>query len=304
MSRSPLRPLALAAFAAVLLAACAAPSSAPTAPAGTDGAGSPATSPAASDAALDCSPQALPLLSPGTLTISTSKPAYPPYVMDEDPTTGEGFESAVAYAVADKLGFTHDQVRWTFVTFEQTYAPGAKTYDFGLQQVSITPKREKAISFSDPYYTANQAVLALKKDTAATSATSVADLKGLKLGVQVGTTSLTYVTDVIAPEQQPYVFNDTDGAKQALRNGTIDAVVVDLPTAFYITAAEINGSTVVGQFEGDQQSGDQWGLVMKKGSALVPCVNQALGELKSSGELQQIQDKWLSTTAKVPYFTQ
>ena len=136
MSRSPLRPLALAAFAAVLLAACAAPSSAPTAPAGTDGAGSPATSPAASDAALDCSPQALPLLSPGTLTISTSKPAYPPYVMDEDPTTGEGFESAVAYAVADKLGFTHDQVRWTFVTFGRRTRQGAKTYDFGLQQVS------------------------------------------------------------------------------------------------------------------------------------------------------------------------
>lgn len=301
MSRSPSRPLALASFAALLLAACAAPSSAPAAP---DGASAPATSPGASSTALDCSPETLPLLSPGTLTISTSKPAYPPYVLDEDPTTGKGFESAVAYAVADKLGFAHDQVKWTYVTFEQTYAPGAKTYDFGLQQVSITPKREKAISFSDPYYTANQAVVALKSDTAATSATSVADLKALKLGAQVGTTSLTYVTDVIAPEQQPYVFNDTDGAKQALRNGTIDAVVVDLPTAFYITAAEINGSTVVGQFEAEQQAGDQWGLVMKKGSELVPCVNQALGELESSGELQQIQDKWLSTTVKVPYFTQ
>lgn len=295
MSRKPFLVLPLA---ALLLAGCAAPSSAPVPPPAATG------TPGASPAALDCSPGALATLTPGTLTLSTSKPAFPPYVLDDDPTTGKGFEAAVAYAVADKLGFSKDKVAWTYVTFEQTYAPGAKTYDVGLQQVSITPEREKAISFSTPYFTANQAVVALTKSKEATAATSVTALKALKLGAQVGSTSLQYVTQVIAPEQQPYVFNDTDGAKRALKNGTIDAIVVDLPTAFYITAAEITGSTVVGQFTGDQLPGDKWGLVMKKGSALVPCVDQALGELKSTGELAALQDQWLSTTTKVPYFTQ
>jgi polar amino acid transport system substrate-binding protein len=276
---------------AILLAACAAPSS------------STVTVPSGS-ASLNCSPAALSLVTPGTLTISTSKPAYPPYVLDDKPTSGKGFESAVAYAVASKLGFTSSQVAWTYVTFEQTYAPGAKTYDFGLQQVSITPDRVKSIAFSTPYYTANQAVVALTKNTTAVNATSITALKKLKLGVQVGTTSLTYITNVIAPTQQPYVFNDTEGAKRALNNGTIDALVVDLPTAFYITGAELTGAQVVGQFKGqDANSGDKWGLVMNKGSALVPCVDQALAELKSSGQLQQIQDQWLSTAANAPYIT-
>ncbi|HET8971128.1 MAG TPA: ABC transporter substrate-binding protein [Candidatus Nanopelagicales bacterium] len=296
---SRLQRAALLVPAAVLLfAGCAAPSSTTEPPVAPTGSGSPSAGPA-----LDCSPDTLALVNPGTLTISTSKPAYPPYVLDDDPTSGEGFESAVAYAVADKLGFDASQVSWTYVTFEQTFAPGAKTYDFGLQQVSITPKREKAITFSTPYYAANQAVVALKSDSAATSATSIEDLQALKLGAQVGSTSLTYITDVIVPSQEPYVFNDTDGAKQALKNGTIDAIVVDLPTAFYITAAEINGSTVVGQFEADQLPGDKWGLVMKKDSPLAPCVDQALAGLDSSGELTSIRDKWLSTTVKVPYFT-
>ena len=276
---------------AILLAACAAPSS------------STATAPSGS-AALNCSPSALSLITPGTLTLSTSKPAYPPYVLDDNPTSGKGFESAVAYAVASKLGFTPSHVAWTYVTFEQTYAPGAKTYDFGLQQVSITPDRAKSIAFSTPYYAANQAVVALTKNAAASNATSITALKKLKLGVQVGTTSLTYITKVIAPTQQPYVFNDSEGATRALKNGTIDALVVDLPTAFYITGATLTGAKVVGQFKGtDANSGDQWGLVMNKGSALAPCVDQALAELKSSGQLQQIQDQWLSTAANAPYIT-
>lgn len=286
----PRKSLLLLPLAAALLAACAAPASSGT--------------PQASGSTLSCSPSSLPLVTPGTLTVSTSKPAYPPYVMDDNPASGKGFESAVAYAVADKLGFTPAQVKWTFVTFEQSYAPGAKTFDFGLQQVSITPERAKVIDFSSPYYSANQAVVALTKNTTAASATSVADLKKLKLGVQVGTTSLDYVNNVIAPTQQPYVFNDTDGAKRALNNGTIDAIVVDLPTAFYITAAEIPGSTVVGQFKGSDAAGEQWGLTLAKNSGLTACVDKALAELKSSGELAKIQDQWLSTEAKAPYITQ
>ncbi len=286
----PGKSLLLLPLAAVLLAACAAPASTAV--------------PQASGSTLACSPSSLPLVTPGTLTVSTSKPAYPPYVMDDNPASGKGFESAVAYAVATKLGFTPAQVKWSFVTFEQSYAPGAKPFDFGLQQVSITPERAKVIDFSTPYYSANQAVVALTKNTAASSATSVADLKQLKLGVQVGTTSLNYVTSVIAPTQQPYVFNDTDGAKRALNNGTIDAIVVDLPTAFYITAAEIPGSTVVGQFKGSDAAGEQWGLTLAKNSGLTACVDKALADLTTSGELAKIQDQWLSTEAKAPYFTQ
>ena len=285
------RSLLVLPVAALLLAACAAPSS------------STATAPSGS-ASLNCSPSALSLITPGTLTLSTSKPAYPPYVLGDNPTSGKGFESAVAYAVASKLGFAPNKVAWTYVTFEQTYAPGAKAYDFGLQQVSITPDRAKAIAFSAPYYTANQAVVAMTKNSAAGNATSITALKKLKLGAQVGTTSLTYITNVIAPTQQPYVFNDSQGATQALKNGTIDALVVDLPTAFYITGAELTGAKVVGQFKGQGAiSGEQWGLVLNKGSALVPCVNQALAELKSSGQLQQIQDQWLATAANAPYIT-
>lgn len=282
--------LVVASLAAMLLAACAAPAS--------------TTTPATSGSTLSCSPSSLPLVTPGTLTVSTAKPAYPPYVMDDNPSNGKGFESAVAYAVAGKLGFAPAQVKWTFVTFEQTYAPGPKSFDFGLQQVSITPDRAKVVDFSSPYYAANQAVVALTKNTAAASAKSVADLKKLKLGVQVGTTSLDYVNTVINPTQQPYVFNDTDGAKRALNNGTIDAIVVDLPTALYITAAEIPGSTVVGQFRGSDAAGEQWGLVLQKGSGLTPCVDQALAALTKSGELAKLQDQWLSSAAGAPYFSQ
>lgn len=305
MSRTVLRPLTIVAAAALALAACAAPSSAPTTP-DTTPAGSPAASPEPSGTPglLECSPDTLQTLTPGTLTISTSKPAYPPYVLDDDPSSGKGFESALAYAVADELGYTKDQVTWTYVTFEQTFAPGAKTYDFGLQQVSITPKRARAIDFSDPYYQAPQAVVALKSNAAAVAATSISALKSLKLGVQVGTTSLDYVNQVVAPTADVQVFNDTDGAKQALKNRTIDALVVDLPTAFYITAAEINNSVVTGQFKEADAAGDQWGLVLAKGSSLLPCVNQALGELKSSGKLDQLQETWLSSTTNVPFITE
>ncbi len=302
MSRSVLRPVTIAAAAALALVACAAPSSAPTAP--TDVPPSSATTGSASAPAEECTPETLQTVTADTLTVSTSKPAYPPYVIDDDPSNGKGFESALAYAVADELGYATDQVTWEFVTFEQTFAPGAKTYDFGLQQVSITPKRARAIDFSDPYYQANQAVVALKRNTKATAATSITALKDLKLGVQVGTTSLDYVNAVVQPNEQVQVFNDTDGAKQALKNGTIDALVVDLPTAFYITAAEINNSVITGQFREADQAGDEWGLVLAKGSPLLSCVNQALNALKDSGVLAELQETWLSSTAEVPFFTE
>jgi polar amino acid transport system substrate-binding protein len=303
--------VALAA-SALLLAACggsstssesSAASSAPaesSAPASSAPASeSPAeTEPAATD---ECAVENLTLFAPGTLTIGTDSPAYPPYFVDDDPTNGQGFESAVAYAVAEELGFTPDQVTWTVVPFNTSYAPGDKAFDFDINQISITPERAKVVDFSDGYYTVNQAVVALN-DSPIANATTLAELQAAKLGAQVGTTSLTFITDVIQPVEEPSVYNDTNDAKSALNNGQIDGIVVDLPTAYYVTAAEIENSKIVGQFPA-QEGGEQFGLLFQKGNPLVTCVNEALASLKASGELQAIQDEWLAGTS-APYFTE
>jgi polar amino acid transport system substrate-binding protein len=251
-----------------------------------------ATATAAADA---CAPDQLALLTPGKLTVGTDKPAYPPYFENDDPSNGKGFESAVAYAIADQLGL--DTVDWTVVPFNSSYAPGPKKFDFDINQISITDKRAERVDFSTPYYTAPQAVLALK-DSGAASATSLADLADAKLGVQVGTTSLDAVTEVIKPNNQPQVFNDSNDTVRALKTGRVEAIVTDLPTAFYLTAAEIPQAKIVGQF--DAPGGDDWGVVLAKDSDLTACVDKALDELKSSGELQKITDKWMGGSAGAP----
>lgn len=289
MRRSLLLSAALPAVIAVSLAGCASE-------ADTTSSASPAVS-----ASLDCTPEALQTLTPGTLTIGTDSPAYPPYFEDDDPSNGKGFESAVAYAVAGELGFTDDQVTWVTVPFNKSYAPGAKDFDFDINQISITPKRQKAVDFSEGYYTVNQAVVALK-DSPIANATTLAELQSAKLGAQVGTTSLDFITDEIQPAQEPMVYNDTNDAKSALEAGQIDGIVVDLPTAYYVTAVEFDNAKIVGQFPA-QEGGEQFGLLMAKGSPLVPCINQALTALKDSGELEQIQDQWL-VGEDAPYFTQ
>jgi polar amino acid transport system substrate-binding protein len=243
-----------------------------------------------------CATDQLALKTPGTLTVGTDKPAFPPYFEDDDPSNGKGFESAVAYAVADKLGLG-DNVKWTVVPFNSSYAPGPKDFDFDINQVSISEKRAERVDFSVPYYTAPQAVVALKSSSAA-DASSLADLAGAKLGVQVGTTSLDAVNELIKPTSQPQVFNDSNDTVRALKTKRVEAIVVDLPTAFYLTAAEIPEATITGQF--DAPGGDDWGLVLEKDSELTPCVNQALEELKSSGELQRITDKWMGGQAGAP----
>ena len=260
------------------------------------------SSASASPSADACTKANLQTQAAGKLTIGTDKPAYPPYFVDDTPSNGQGFESAVAYAVAKKLGYENADVTWTVVPFDKAFAPGAKNFDFDVNQVSITPDRKKAVDLSDGYYTVNQAVVALKGSKGA-EAKTIADLQGLKLGAQVGTTSLTYVTDVVKPTQQPFVFNSTNDAKSALNNKTIDAIVVDLPTAYYITSAEIENSVIVGQFKADQAGGEEFGAVLAKGSPLTSCINKAIADLKSSGELQQIQDKWLSQVTNAPYFS-
>jgi polar amino acid transport system substrate-binding protein len=255
--------------------------------------------PPASAAADVCAPKNLPLQTPGQLTIATDSPAYPPWFVHNDPTNGKGYESAVAYAVAHQLGFSNGKVTWVKEPFNNSYAPGPKSFDFDINQISITPARAKVVDFSDGYYQAAQAVIALKKSKAA-QATSIADLTKLKLGAQTGTTSLEAITNVIKPDAQPLVFQDTNAAKQALLNGQVDAILTDLPTAFYITAVQIPHSTIVGQFQ--QQSGtpEQFGMLFSKGNRLVDCVDQALANLKSDGTLDSIEQKWLSQTVSVP----
>ena len=233
----------------------------------------------------------------GTLTVGTDKPAFPPYFEDDDPTNGKGFESAVAYAIADQLKFTPDQVKWTVVPFNSSYAPGPKQFDFDINQISITPKRAERVDFSKPYYTAPQAVVSLKTSPTA-DATTLADLAGAKLGVQVGTTSLDAVSEVIKPSTQPQVYNDSNDTVRALKTKRIDAIVVDLPTAFYLTAAEIPEAKITGQFEAP--GGDDWGVVLTKDSELTPCVDQAIESLEGSGELQKITDEWMGAQSGAP----
>lgn len=233
----------------------------------------------------------------GTLTVGTSDPAFPPYVIDNKPTNGKGFEPAVAYAVADEMGFAEDQVKWTFAGFNQLFAPGDKNYDFALNQISITPKRQGAVTFSDPYYEAANAALVLK-DSEFADATSLAELQDAKIGVQIGTTALDQVEAQIAPTQDVAVFDDTTASTQALANGQIDAIVTDLPTTLYLAAVKVDG-TVVGQLPPDQAA-DAWGLVLEKENPLVGCVNEALGTLTQSGELLDIENKWMTEYTRAP----
>ena len=281
--------------------AAAPEASAPASEAAPDASAAPAASESAAPVLDQCSKENLPLITPGTLTIGTDTPAYPPYFADDDPSNGKGFESAVAYAVADGLGFAPQEVTWTVVPFNSSYAPGDKAFDFDINQISITPKRAKVVDFSDGYYTVNQAVVALK-DSPIANATTVAELQAAKLGAQIGTTSLDFINDVVKPAERPYVYNDTNDAKSALQNGQIDGIVVDLPTAYYITAVEIPKGKIVGQFPA-QEGGEQFGLLFAKGNPLVSCVNEVLAEMSSSGELKAIQDEWLAGDT-APYFTE
>ncbi|MEA2166929.1 MAG: polar amino acid transport system substrate-binding protein [Solirubrobacteraceae bacterium] len=252
--------------------------------------------PAATTAADACDKASLKTYASGTLTVATDKPAYPPYFSDDDPTNGKGFESAVAYAIADKLGFSKDEVKWIVVPFNASYAPGPKKFDFDVNEISITPKRAERVDFSSSYFSAPQAVVLPKGSTV--DVTSLADLSKLKLGVQVGTTSLDAVQEEIKPSQTPSVFDNSNDVVQALKQNRVDGVVVDLPTAFYVTAAQVSGSTIAGQFQAP--GGDEWGALLTKDSPLTACVSKAVDELKSSGELDKIQSRELGKAAGAP----
>jgi polar amino acid transport system substrate-binding protein len=244
-----------------------------------------------------CAKDKLTLVTPGALTVGTDKPAFPPYFEDNDPTNGKGFESAVAYAVANELGFPKADVKWTVVPFNSSYAPGPKDFDFDINQISITPKRKQVVDFSRPYYVAPQAVV-VGKGSELTDVSSLADLKDATIGVQIGTTSLDAAEEVIQPSEQLKVFNDSNDVVTALKQNQVDAVVVDLPTAFYLTAAQVPGSKIVGQF--NAPGGDSFGLLLQKDSELTRCVDQALEKLESSGKLEQITNKWMGAAAGAP----
>ena len=244
-------------------------------------------------AAASCTPATLKTHKPGIFTFGSDQPVYEPWYVKNDPTNGQGFESAVAYATAAQLGYTKAQVKWTRVTFNAVIAPGPKSFDADLDEVSITATRKKSLDFSSGYYDVTQAVIAIK-GTKAASVHTVAGLRGLKLGAQVGTTSYTAITTVIRPTKAPSVFNSNDDAKAALKNGQIQALVVDLPTAFYITSAQLDNGVIVGQLPNGTAAPEQFGLVLDKGSPLTSCVTRAVNALRKKGTLAKLADKWLS----------
>jgi polar amino acid transport system substrate-binding protein len=291
MRRRPL-PLAALATAALALTACAPQDE-------NSDASSAGSSAAGSSAAAECSPESLKTLEANTLTIATDQPAYEPWVVGDKPESGKGFEAAVAYAVADQLGYGKDQVTWTRVPFNAAIQPGPRPFDFDINQFSITDERKQAVDFSSPYYTVSQAVITTA-GSAADGAKSLADLKDLKIGAQVATTSLDVLEQVIAPTSDPVVFNTNDDAKLALQNGQVDAIVTDLPTAFFITAAELDDGVIVGQLDSGNDSGDQFGLLLEKDSSLTDCVSQAVDALREDGTLDDLEQQWLADVADAP----
>ncbi len=235
----------------------------------------------------------------GKITVGTGEPAYYPYVIDDKPESGEGFEAAVAYAVAEKLGFKAEDVVWVRTTFDAAIAPGAKDFDFNLQQYSITDERKANVDFSSSYYSAPQAVITVKGSKAA-GVTDIAGLKGLLVGAASGTTSFTVVENQIKPTAGAQAFNSNDDAVLALTSGQIDALVVDLPTAFYLTGAELDNGVLIGQLPAAAGVSDEWGFVLPKDSKLTAPITKALDELKADGTLDAIIEKWLGADAGAP----
>ena len=247
-------------------------------------------------ASASCEKADLATIESGMLTIATGEPAYYPWVIDDAPESGEGFEAAVAYAVATQLGFSKDEVKWVRTTFDGAVTPGEKNFDFNLQQFSITEERKAAVDFSSPYYTAPQAIVSFK-GSKIDGKSSIADLKDAKLGAAVGTTSLDAIESQLG--LKPSVFNDNAAGVSALKNKQIDGLVVDLPTAFYLSGVEIENGIIVGQLP-STGSGDQFGLLLTKGSALTSCVSGAVDAITADGSLASITDTWLATNTGSP----
>jgi polar amino acid transport system substrate-binding protein len=253
----------------------------------------------------DCAVDSLALTTAGELTIATGEPVFPPWMIDDDPTNGQGFESAVAYALAEQMGFPADSITWTRTGFDEAIAPGEKPYDFNMQQYSITAERDEVVDFSIPYYVGQKSVIALEGTPAATAAT-FADLAGGTWGATVGTTDLAYIEDNIGiPGADVAVFDTQADVVAAMLAGQIDATVVSLPTALFLTAVEIEGSVIAGVLPGGEtDEGDGMGLLFADGSELVPCVNAALQALTDDGTLEALAAEWLQGSGDIPNITE
>jgi polar amino acid transport system substrate-binding protein len=273
-------PLALAAAALMVLTAVACSSSDETAES--------ATGTSCADA----------LTTAGTLTVATGEPVFEPWMVDDDPSNGQGYEGALVYAVAEQLDIPADKVTWVRTGFDEAIAPGAKDYDFNIQQYSITDERKQVVSFSNGYYAVEQAVVAAA-DGPLAGASTVADLKDARLGAAVGSTSLDYIEQVIEPTNVPLVFDDNVAAKAAFDAGQVDGLVFDLPTAYYITAVEIPEASIVGVLPLEGTS-DELGMLFTKDSPLVPCVNEALATLEADGTLAALEQEWLNQDGDIP----
>ena len=300
----------LAAVALAALTACAPADSATTTTSGSAAASGSASGSAygsasgsvTASASAACAKDQLKLRTPGKFTVATDNPVYEPWFVDNKPANGKGFESAVAYAVADQLGFAPGDVTWTNATFNSAVAPGPKTFDVDVNEVSITEKRRQGVDFSTGYYDVTQALVTVKGSKIA-GAKSLADLKNAKLGAQVGTTSYRTITDLIKPAGTPGVFNTNDDAKLALANGQIDGLVLDLPSALFEASGAdpaLKNATVVGQFENGSGTPEQFGLVLDLHSPLTPCVSQAVDALRSNGTLKKLEQTWLTASAGAP----
>jgi len=270
--------------------------------------------PAASERAVTsgvagCAPASLHLVGAGRLTIGTDNPAYPPWYAGgapkgskwkiNDPSTGKGYESAVAYAIAKRLGFAKTAVSWVYEPFNKSFAPGPKNFDFDINQISYTPARAKVVTFSVSYYDVNQAIV-VNKGTKIAAVRSIAGLKGFKLGAQLGTTSYAFIKSRIKPSTNPAVYPSNAAAVLALKNKQIDGLLVDLPTAFYVTAVQVPNSKILGQFENHGGTTDRFGLVFAKGNPLVTCVNKAITSLRTDGTLKRLQQQWLAKATGAP----
>jgi len=277
------------------------------------GSSTASVSPSASASAdTSCAPESLALKTAGVLTLSTDNPAYSPWFQggnegaevwigdyNNDPVNGEGYEGAVAYALAAKLGFTADKVTWIVTAFDQSFAPGDKAFDLFMNQVSIKADRAEAVDFSQGYYDVAQGIVTVEGSKIA-GATSIADLKGAKLGTQIGTTSYDAILNVIAPDLEPAVFNTMDEAVAALQAGQIDGVVADVPTTFYMRDAQLDGGVIIGQLKGTDNGAEQFGVVLQKGSPLTACVNIAIDALKADGTLDALLLEWIGGSGSAP----
>ncbi len=252
---------------------------------------------------LDCAIDSLPLHADGKLTIATGEPVFPPWMIDDDPANGEGFESAVAYALAEEMGFAQADVEWVRTDFDVAIAPGEKEYDFNMQQYSPLPERDEVVDFSVPYYRASKAVLAIGGSPAVGAAT-FADLTEAKWGATIGTTDLAYIEDQIGAEDVA-VYDTQADTVAAMVAGQIDATVVSLPTALYLSAVELDDGVIAGVLPsaGDDEEGEAMSLLFTDGNELVSCVDVALESLRSAGTLDALAETWLQGDGDIPNIT-